>query len=241
MPLVILCGPPKSGKSQFSSRLCSYLLQSVIKEGFELKNVIVVKEEDLGDEKKSRAGLLAGTERALKKDVVVIVDGTNHIKGFRYQLYCLARALTTPHLVVHFPSVDWPCLESPNAQNRWDNPLFLVNAETDELALFEEIAVALQATVVKKPSLATQIPEKITALTPEYLAGLERECHQVLQALYPQLGAAMMRFEGRQIPRQYSLRELQGAQRQFMHLVKAHPVPLDKVRELFVDYLSKHS
>jgi tRNA uridine 5-carbamoylmethylation protein Kti12 len=33
--------------------------------------------------------------------VTVIADSLNYIKGFRYELYCVARALKTPHCCVH--------------------------------------------------------------------------------------------------------------------------------------------
>jgi protein KTI12 len=39
-------------------------------------------------------------ERTLSKDDIVIADALNYIKGFRYQLYCIARAIGTPHCVV---------------------------------------------------------------------------------------------------------------------------------------------
>ncbi len=32
---------------------------------------------------------------------IVILDGANYIKGWRYQLYCEAKAVRTPHCVVH--------------------------------------------------------------------------------------------------------------------------------------------
>ena len=32
-------------------------------------------------------------QRALTKDTIVIVDGLNYIKGYRYQMYCVAREL----------------------------------------------------------------------------------------------------------------------------------------------------
>ena len=32
---------------------------------------------------------------------IVILDGANYIKGWRYQLYCDAKAVRTPHCVVH--------------------------------------------------------------------------------------------------------------------------------------------
>lgn len=43
---------------------------------------------------------MSAVERFLTKDDIVIVDAMNYIKGFRYQLYCLARAIGTPHCVV---------------------------------------------------------------------------------------------------------------------------------------------
>jgi protein KTI12 len=51
-------------------------------------------------EKKSRGTLISAVERLISKDDLIIVDGMNYIKGFRYQLYCIARAIGTPHCVV---------------------------------------------------------------------------------------------------------------------------------------------
>lgn len=33
-------------------------------------------------------------QRVLTKDTIVIVDGLNYIKGYRYQMYCVARELS---------------------------------------------------------------------------------------------------------------------------------------------------
>jgi len=33
-------------------------------------------------------------QRVLTKDTIVIVDGLNYIKGYRYQMYCAARELS---------------------------------------------------------------------------------------------------------------------------------------------------
>jgi len=44
--------------------------------------------------------LMSSVERLLNKDTVVIADAMNYIKGFRYQLYCLAKQLRTPHCIV---------------------------------------------------------------------------------------------------------------------------------------------
>jgi len=53
-----------------------------------------------GEEKKARGAFSAAIERVLNQDVVVIADGMNYIKGFRYQLFCLAKSLQTQHCVV---------------------------------------------------------------------------------------------------------------------------------------------
>ena len=51
-------------------------------------------------EKDARAAEYSAVKRALGKDVIVIADGLNYIKGFRYQLYCEAKAMQTPSCVV---------------------------------------------------------------------------------------------------------------------------------------------
>lgn len=40
-------------------------------------------------------------KRVLSSKDIVILDGANYIKGWRYQLYCEAKAVRTPHCVVH--------------------------------------------------------------------------------------------------------------------------------------------
>lgn len=51
-------------------------------------------------EKDARAAQFSAVERALGRDEMVIADGLNYIKGFRYQLYCAAKAAGTPSCVV---------------------------------------------------------------------------------------------------------------------------------------------
>ena len=40
-------------------------------------------------------------KRVLSNKDIVILDGANYIKGWRYQLYCEAKAVKTPHCVIH--------------------------------------------------------------------------------------------------------------------------------------------
>ena len=55
---------------------------------------------DAGAEKDARAAQLSTVERLLGQDDVVLADGPNYIKGYRYQLYCAAKAASTPSCVV---------------------------------------------------------------------------------------------------------------------------------------------
>ncbi|RII16690.1 hypothetical protein CUC08_Gglean003133 [Alternaria sp. MG1] len=50
-------------------------------------------------EKDARAEEYSAVKRVLSRDDIVIADGLNYIKGFRYQLYCEAKALQTPSCV----------------------------------------------------------------------------------------------------------------------------------------------
>lgn len=54
-------------------------------------------------EKDARAEEYSAVKRVLSRDAIVIADGMNYIKGFRYQLYCEAKALQTPSCVVSTP------------------------------------------------------------------------------------------------------------------------------------------
>jgi len=118
MPLVILSGLPSSGKTRraqelkqfFETRLASqsngestaaskdYRIHIVNDESLNLNKH--VSYNTAADEKKARGALMSTVERLLSKDDIVIVDSLNYIKGFRYQLYCVARAIGTPHCVV---------------------------------------------------------------------------------------------------------------------------------------------
>lgn len=55
---------------------------------------------DVRREKDGRAAEFSAVERLVTKDDVVVADGLNYIKGFRYQLYCAAKAASTPSCVV---------------------------------------------------------------------------------------------------------------------------------------------
>jgi protein KTI12 len=65
-------------------------------------------------EKDARATFYAAIKRVLTEDDVVIADGMNYIKGYRYQLYCEAKAMETPSCVVHVGTPASKCKEWNN-------------------------------------------------------------------------------------------------------------------------------
>lgn len=104
MPLIVLSGPPCSGKTTRAKELYEHFTNLG-------KKVIIINEESLLinknegykdslTEKMTRGSLKGATDRNLSKDTVVISDSLNYIKGYRYELYCIARAAGTRLLVV---------------------------------------------------------------------------------------------------------------------------------------------
>lgn len=113
MPLLSMTGYPSSGKTRWAH---------ILKAAFEKRSaestdariskiqVVLINDELLGidkmdysnsnREKSARGLLLSAVERSLGKECIVICDGLNYIKGFRYQLSCSAKAVGTPHCLV---------------------------------------------------------------------------------------------------------------------------------------------
>merc|ERR1712002_1349967 len=148
-------GLPSSGKSSTVSKLEQFFISKD-------KAVVVVCEEQLmgqhknfifsdsKHEKDVRGRLKSEVIRHLSKEGVVICDGLNYIKGFRYELFCASKAGKTTQLTIQcdlspedaeqinsvrgdnekYNEDIFKALvqryEAPISSNRWDAPLFLV-------------------------------------------------------------------------------------------------------------------
>jgi protein KTI12 len=156
MALVIICGQPCSGKS--TAALC---LAEALKSLESPPKVRIIDETsfhldrnqtytDMIAEKNLRGVLRSEVDRSLSKDSIIIVDSLNSIKGYRYELWCLARAAGIRHCVLFSDVEDSNCrkwnqeriekdepsyserifedlvrrFEKPDNRNRWDSPLF---------------------------------------------------------------------------------------------------------------------
>ena len=120
MQLILISGYPASGKTYRSNQLVEFFtskIQASSDAQISRLTVCNINDQSLGlnrdvyrearTEKDARATQYSAVKRSLGKDTIVIADGLNYIKGFRYQLYCEAKAVQTPSCVVSIPlSID---------------------------------------------------------------------------------------------------------------------------------------
>ena len=160
--VVLVCGLPSSGKTS----LCRALEKAISNEDSGAGNgslrVSVVNESLLlpgtrndwfgapAEEKRLRDAVRSDFERrCCERAHLVIVDGQNSVKGFRYELYCIAKAAGVRYCVVHCDVQPRTCLEwneerderysedvmadlcarfeRPDSKFRWESPLFTLS------------------------------------------------------------------------------------------------------------------
>lgn len=116
--LVLISGYPSSGKTHRALQLKQFF-DSKIADATDARiaklRVHHINDQTLGvsrsvyhtakAEKDARAEEYSAVKRVLTRDDIVIADGLNYIKGFRYQLYCEAKAVQTPNCVVSSPPI----------------------------------------------------------------------------------------------------------------------------------------
>ncbi|KAH1097769.1 hypothetical protein J1N35_014690 [Gossypium stocksii] len=163
MALVVICGQPCSGKSTAAKCLAEALNES------ECKQTVRIIDEtsfhldrnqsyaNMPSEKNLRGVLRSEVDRSVSKDNIIIVDSLNSIKGYRYELWCLARAAGIRYCVLYCDVGESQCrkwneerrekgkaayndmifedlvrrFEKPDRRNRWDSPLFELWAYND--------------------------------------------------------------------------------------------------------------
>lgn len=131
---------------------------------------------DARSEKVARGQLKAEVERCIGWQHVVILDSMNAIKGYRYELYCLARGAAVRYCMVHVDTPIETCrtwnearpadaryatavfadlagrFERPDSRQRWDAPLFTVRPAAAEGEA--EVQAQLRAVLVSALDLA---------------------------------------------------------------------------------------
>ncbi|PKY08434.1 chromatin associated protein KTI12 [Aspergillus campestris IBT 28561] len=137
MPLIILTGYPCSGLTHRAHQLSTALQEAqqtlfdtgVLPPTKTPYKIHVVSTHNNSDhprtvydnarsEKQTRGVAYTRARRLLGRDSIVILDGMNYIKGYRYQLWCEAKALGTTCCVVHVGTPIDQCVANNEARLR---------------------------------------------------------------------------------------------------------------------------
>lgn len=160
----MITGYPSSGKTTVAVKIKQLLEEKISDSKIPNLKVELINDESLNlaketyrearTEKATRGAQMSAVKKLLNRDTIVILDNLTYIKGFRYQLFCEARAVTTNSCVLHVgapvekcktwnqerkskygPDSAWKDdlfdalvfrYEEPNGMSRWDSPLFFI-------------------------------------------------------------------------------------------------------------------
>ncbi|XP_071638084.1 protein KTI12 homolog [Temnothorax longispinosus] len=276
MPLIVVTGVPCSGKTTRSVELKSYFEEklkgsgqtveiisesdAIIQAGYD-KNVYFA---DSKKEKAVRSSIKSNIQRKLDSNSLLIFDGSNYIKGYRYEIYCTTKLYKTPQCTLHcnlpieqawlwnnkrleserYTEEIFDSLvsryEVPEATNRWDSPLFTVMPE-DNLTC-DEIYCYLYKGKLPKPNLSTQ---NAPLASTNYLYELDNITKDVINAVLSmqQLGVIHdIKIPGSSVnlKRAAAPSRLAMLRRQFINFSKMQQNEVDQIATLFIQYLNNN-
>ncbi|KFB50832.1 hypothetical protein ZHAS_00018956 [Anopheles sinensis] len=259
MPLIVITGLPRSGKTTQAKELEKYFTDAgkgpvhivseaecIERSGYGVKESFI----DTAKEKQIRASLKSEAMKLLSKTSLVIIDGANYIKGYRYEIYCVSKNARTTQCTVYCAmtleqrnarreeiaqnatdaldgeTFDALCqrYEEPQDTSRWDRPLFTIYGE--ETLDLSRISSALYEQAPLPPNLATQnMPLSAT----NFLFELDK----TTQTIIDQIAAARkIGLDGpveipqagmrAEVPPNMSVAQLNRHRRQFLNYVKMH-------------------
>ncbi|GMG60198.1 unnamed protein product [Ambrosiozyma monospora] len=258
MPLILLVGFPSSGKTTWAKKIVKAFEDKIStlepnSPGSNMK-VIYHNDESLGithdqyqesvTEKSARGTQISAVKRDISRNNIVILDSLNYIKGFRYQLNCESKALSTPYCVVQVvtPSeicFDWNSkregkdkwdesllralimrFEEPDGQNRWDSPLIPIGYDDKELP-FDTIWEAIVLKKGPKPNHATVMKP---AVGTNFLQELDKNTTMVVNEIvqYQNLGNP--------VGGEVLVRNVNGKGEQYHIMMPAHSVSIAQLQ-----------
>ncbi|VDO96777.1 unnamed protein product [Soboliphyme baturini] len=273
MSVVLITGYPSSGKSMVASMFKEYLVN--LPDAIE---TLIVSDEaaqsfnreiylDAKKEIQQRSFLKSEVHRLLGPNRVVIFDSLNYIKGYRYEIYCLAKAAECTYGVLFLDATIDNCLlwndarklpdrysedilkslhsrfEVPVSSNRWENPLFTYRSDEMQLHFPEIVSCVMQGRPLK-PNLSTRI---LPITGPDFLYSVDQKLQEVVRYILAEqrlaeIGDAVCIKDCEEklfIKKIWSALELANFKRQFINYVKTHPV-LDekKLMNMFIVFIN---
>ncbi|KAG6868938.1 hypothetical protein C0993_007712 [Termitomyces sp. T159_Od127] len=185
-------------------------------------------------------------QRQMALDTILIVDGLNYIKGFRYQMYCAAREMKLRVCTVHVVALKEQCrewnltrqdghayepetYEEPSSMVRWDSPLFTVLWDENAPPMSQIWSALTQGnikppnsgtlSVVKAPTDALQALEQTTAAIVSAIIA-DQTGLGGQQSLSLSTPSGMLRISIMLPTRNITLSQLQRLKRQFVTVHK---------------------
>jgi len=214
----------------------------------------------------TRASLKASVERTLSTDTIVISDSLNYIKGYRYELFCIARAAGTPICVILCDTPkpqasEWNEMredggrisselsqeltmrfETPNPRNRWDSPLIVITPiDTTPMDIIVEY-------ILQKPGLRPNSATQPQVLSDtNFVHEMERITQDIISTL---LTSSALPGDTVSVPhskinivvrRPLVMMELRSLRKQFFKFIQLHPVSTQEIGNTFVDYINTNT
>ncbi|EME30024.1 Protein KTI12 [Galdieria sulphuraria] len=265
MPLIVLCGYPLSGKTTFARKLESICEQKKVacfsKSDGDLNEPRDLLYRDSKAEKTTRARLRTEIERVLDKESLVICDSLNYIKGYRYELFCLARSLNTQYALVFCISSREQVMqrnyllkqengdyysdevlrglmerfEPPLSENRWERPPFVVDENTDVDRECEQIiSFCKDAKVALRAVIATKkLPVTANNILEQAEKVTQRIETQIFERCEPYIPLQLAESSHVfQSSRKVTLAELRKIRRSFMRVIQKNLSSYHSEREI---------
>ncbi|KAL7303720.1 hypothetical protein TKK_0003853 [Trichogramma kaykai] len=271
MPLIVLSGLPSSGKTTRAKQLEDFFRSkgkkvNIVSEEQCIKNAKFEKNDYYSaskNEKQVRADIKSNVIRLIQPNEVLILDGSNYIKGYRYELYCCSKEYKTTQCTVYCdlpiehawqwneqrPKEDqysremFDALvqryEAPDGDKRWDSPLYTVYPE-DDLPL-EEIYSSL---IDKKPPKQNMSTQSQAPTEKNYIQALDQITQDIVKEITSaqQLGVdSNIKISKYNVIVESAgtIRQLNNLRKQFVTFSKQQPQKIDNIPGLFVQYLNK--
>jgi protein KTI12 len=203
----------------------------------------------------------------MSKEDIVILDSSNYIKGYRYELFCILKLSQTTQCVIFANTSFEDCLnfnnkrpdeekyskevmdalnmrfEPPDPKNRWDSTL--ITLQTGDELPFEEISNVLFSQKAPPPNKSTL--NKPLSDT-NFLHDLDKTTQEIINYL---LNLQLNGLAGDLVPipgatekvklsRPVTLAELRKWRQQFLTYIKMHPPSNStvKIPNMFVEYIN---